>query len=157
MIAPGDNLEALIKMMKGEIEINGYQKTVILFSVLCFLIGGIVGYCLRLLSGRGQLSDLRIRAAEYQKRIGEYTAREAEFTKRFNQIQAEFAASRSAVDGYRQEVGRLRTEIKRLSKPLSKSGNKIDSAIEHAARITNSVDRIERIISTVQKRGGKKD
>jgi chromosome segregation ATPase len=125
----------------------------LLVGVACF----IFGYGLSLLSSRGQLSDLRVRAAEYQKRIGEYTAREAEFDQRFNQVQAEFAASRNAADEYRKEVSRLRTEINRLSKPLNEAGSGIDRAFEHATGIAGSVDRIERIVSTVQKRGGRKD
>lgn len=71
----------------------------------------------------------------------------------FNQVQAEFAASRNAADNYRKEVSRLRAEINRLSKPLGEARSGIDSAIGHAERIEDSIERIDRILSGVQKRG----
>jgi septal ring factor EnvC (AmiA/AmiB activator) len=124
-------------------------KTYIIVALICFALG----YCLCLLSSRGQLQSIQIRADEYQKRIGEYTAGEAKFDSRLKQLQVELAASRSSADEYRKEVSRLRTEINNLSKPISEAGNGIDGAIEHAKGITNPVDRIERILSAVQKRG----
>jgi chromosome segregation ATPase len=128
-------------------------KTYIIVVIICFALG----YTVSLLSSRGQLQSIRIRADEYQKRLTAYQAGEAKFDSRLKQFQTELMASRNAADGYRKEVGRLRTEINNLSKPISEARNGIDGAIEHAEGITNPVDRIERILSTVQKRGKRKD
>jgi chromosome segregation ATPase len=124
-------------------------KGYFLVGLICF----IVGYGCSLFSSGKQLSNLRIRAEEYQKGIGQYQAREAEFDRRFDQVQIELGRSRAEADGFRKEAGRLRAEINRLSKPLGEARSGIDSAIGHAERIEDSIERIERILSTVQKRG----
>lgn len=128
-------------------------KTYLILAFVCFALG----FCCSLLSSRGQLSDLRIRADEYQKRIAEYQAGEAEFDSRLEQLQIELAASRNAADGYRKEAGELRAKINSLSKPIGEAGSGINGAIEHAKGIAEPIDRIERIISAVQKRSRIKD
>jgi predicted nucleic acid-binding Zn-ribbon protein len=128
-------------------------KTYIIIGAVCFALG----YCLSLLSSRGQLQAVRIRADEYQKRLTTYQAGEAKFDNRLKQFQVELAASRNAAEKYRKEVSRLRTEINNLSKPISEAGSGIDGAIDHTTGIEGSVNRIERILSAVQKRGQIKD
>jgi archaellum component FlaC len=128
-------------------------KTYIIIGAVCFALG----FCLSLLSSRGQLSALRVRADEYQKRLTTYQAGEAKFDNRLKQFQVELATSRNAAEGYRKEVSRLRTEINNLSKPISEAGSGIDGAIDHTTGIEGSVNRIERILSAIQKRGKRKD
>jgi archaellum component FlaC len=128
-------------------------KTHIIVGAVCFALG----FCLSLLSSRGQLSALRVRADEYQKRLTTYQAGEAKFDNRLKQFQVELATSRNAAEGYRKEVSRLRTEINNLSKSISEAGSGIDGAIDHTTGIEGSVNRIERILSAIQKRGKRKD
>jgi chromosome segregation ATPase len=128
-----------------------YEKYKIYIIVAIIAFG--LGFCLALLSSRGQLQSIRVRADEYQKRLTAYQAGEAKFDSRLKQFQVELAASRNSADEYRKEISKLRTEISSLSKPISDAGSGIDGAIEHAEGIKNPVDRIERIISAIQKRG----
>jgi chromosome segregation ATPase len=134
---------------QGEaIAINEIQKTVLLFGLACFLIGGVIGYCLQLLSSRGQLFNLRVRADQAATDLREARAAQSEAFERADNLQSELNAAT-------KRIGELQGRLDAATKSASSVENGIDASKKLSDDCEELIAESRRILSTVQKRGRK--
>jgi chromosome segregation ATPase len=121
-------------------------KIYIIIGVVCFALG----YCLALLSSRGQLSALRVRA---------------------DQATADYREARQAQQSAIKRVGNLQNELNAATKRIGELQSRLDAATKSASSIASGIDASKklsndsgelikesrRILQTVRKRGQNKD
>jgi septal ring factor EnvC (AmiA/AmiB activator) len=121
-------------------------KIYIIIGVACF----VIGYCLCLLSSRGQLQAVRIRADQVDANNRQLREQLESSQKQLAKLKATITAAGKTVD----RAANAASDIEKSNRGIGKS---IDTAIEKIESSGDELKDARRILQTVQKRGRIKD